>query len=69
MPRPRPLPLALAVARPRAATALDTDRIAVVAAGSRFDYFSGVRWAEAAPQMLQRKLVARWRPTASSPPS
>jgi cholesterol transport system auxiliary component len=51
------VPLALAVARPRAATALDTDRIAVLAAGSRFDYYSGARWAEAAPQMLQQNLV------------
>lgn len=50
-------PLALAVARPRAATALDTDRIAVLAAGSRFDYYSGVRWAEAVPLMLQGNLV------------
>ncbi len=51
------VPLALAVARPRAAAALDTDRIAVLAAGSRFDYYSGARWAEAAPQMLQGNLV------------
>jgi cholesterol transport system auxiliary component len=47
----------LAVARPRAATALDTDRIAVLAAGSRFDYYSGVRWAETVPLMLQGNLV------------
>ncbi len=39
-----PLPLALA-------------RIAVVQPDSRFDYFSGVRWAEPAPQMLQQLLV------------
>lgn len=51
------VPLALAIARPRAAAALDTDRIAVLAAGSRFDYYSGARWAEAAPQMLQQNLV------------
>jgi cholesterol transport system auxiliary component len=50
-------PLALAVARPRAALALDTDRIAVVQPDSRFDYFAGLRWSEAAPQMLQQQLV------------
>ena len=50
--------LALTVARPRASTALDTDRIAVVPEPSRFDYYSDVRWAEAAPQMLQQNLVA-----------
>jgi len=54
---PATAPLALVVARPRAAAALDTDRIAVLAAGSRFDYYSGARWAEAAPQMLQENLV------------
>ena len=51
------LPLALAVARPRAAAALDTDRVAVVRTDSRFDYYSGVRWSEPAPQMLQQLLV------------
>lgn len=51
------LPLALGVARPGAAPALDTDRIAVVQPDSRFDYFTGVRWSEPAPQMLQQQLV------------
>ena len=51
------LAAALSVARPRAAPALDTDRIAVVQPGSGFDYFSGVRWSEPAPQMLQQMLV------------
>ena len=50
--------LAIVVARPRAAAALDTDRIAVVFAGSRFDYYADARWAESAPQMLQQNLVA-----------
>ncbi len=50
-------PLALAVARPRATTALDTNRIAVVQPDSRFDYFAGLRWSEAAPQMVQQQLV------------
>jgi cholesterol transport system auxiliary component len=55
--RGNPLPLALAVAPPRASPSLDTERIAVVQPDSRFDYFSGVRWAEPAPQMLQQLLV------------
>lgn len=55
--RADPLPLALAVAPPRASASLDTERIAVVQPDSRFDYFSGVRWAEPAPQMLQQLLV------------
>jgi cholesterol transport system auxiliary component len=55
--RGEPLPVALAVAPPRAASSLDTDRIAVVQPDSRFEYFSGVRWAEPAPQMLQQMVV------------
>jgi cholesterol transport system auxiliary component len=55
--RGEPLALALSVAPPRASAALDTERIAVVRPDSRFDYFSGVRWAESAPQMLQQLLV------------
>ena len=51
------LPLALGVARPRAAVSLDTERIAVVQPDSRFDYFTGVRWSEPAPQMLQALVV------------
>jgi len=49
---------ALTVARPRASRALDTDRIAVVPGPRRFEYYSDVRWAEPAPQMLQQNLVA-----------
>jgi cholesterol transport system auxiliary component len=55
--RGEPLPLALAVSPPRAAASLDTERIAVVQPDSRFDYFSGVRWAEPAPRMVQQMLV------------
>jgi len=51
------LPLAISVARPGSAPALDTDRVAVVQPDSRFDYFTGIRWSEAAPQMLQQQLV------------
>lgn len=50
--------LALIVARPRAPTSLDTNRIAVAPGGHRFDYYSGVQWAEPAPQMLQQLIVA-----------
>jgi cholesterol transport system auxiliary component len=52
------LPLAIIVQRPRAPAALDTDRIAVSAAGNRFDYYSAAQWAEPAPQMLQQQLVS-----------
>jgi cholesterol transport system auxiliary component len=52
------LPFAIAVARPRAAAPLDTDRIAVNAAGNRFDYYAGSRWAGSAPQMVQEQMVA-----------
>jgi cholesterol transport system auxiliary component len=55
--RGAPLLLALAVAPPRTAPSLDTERIAVIRPDSRFDYFSAVRWAESAPQMLQQLLV------------
>jgi cholesterol transport system auxiliary component len=52
------LPLAVVVQRPRATAALDTDRIAISAAGNRFDYYSAARWAEPAPQMVQQQLVS-----------
>ncbi len=51
------LPLAVVVQRPRATSALDTDRIAISAAGNRFDYYSAALWAEPAPQMVQQQLV------------
>lgn len=47
----------IAIERPRASSSLDSDRIAVLGPGSRFDYYSGVRWAESAPEMLQHLLV------------
>ena len=56
--------LGLTVARPRASRALDTDRIAVVPEPRRFDYYADVRWAEAAPQMLQQNLVAAMEASA-----
>jgi cholesterol transport system auxiliary component len=51
------LPGALAVGRPRAPVSLNTERIAVAGPDTRFDYYSGVRWAEPAPLMLQSLLV------------
>jgi cholesterol transport system auxiliary component len=51
-------PLAITVGRPRASGALDTDRIAVAEAGNRFDYYSGARWAESAPAMVQQTLAS-----------
>ncbi len=53
-----PLPLAVVVQRPRATAALDTDRIAISAAGNRFDHYSAALWAEPAPQMVQQQLVS-----------
>lgn len=53
-----PIPFAIAVPRPQAPAALDTDRIAIAAAGNRFDYYAGARWAEPAPVMLQASVVA-----------
>jgi len=50
-------PLVLLVARPRAASPLDTDRIAIAPGSNRFEYYSGARWSQTAPQMLQRALV------------
>jgi cholesterol transport system auxiliary component len=67
------VPAALAVARPRAMESLDSDYIAVLRPGHEFDHFAGVRWAEPAPQMLQRMLVdafagdARFTVTVAAP--
>ena len=51
------LPLAITVAQPRSPLSLDTDRIAVTTPGLGFDYLAGARWADPAPQMLQKMLV------------
>jgi cholesterol transport system auxiliary component len=47
----------LGVTRPRTAPALDTADIAVQRPGQSFDYYSGARWVESAPAMLQQLLV------------
>lgn len=54
---PARLPVVLAVARPGAAASIDTDRVAVVQPGSRFDHYAGIRWSEPAPEMLRSLLV------------
>lgn len=69
-----PLAWAISVQRPRASSSLDTQRIAVVMPGHRFDYLADARWADAAPQMVQQMLVAALGPpgrfsTAVSAPS
>lgn len=53
---------AISVPRPRASSSLDTQRIAVVLPGHRFDYLADARWADAAPQMVQQMLVATLGP-------
>jgi cholesterol transport system auxiliary component len=58
-PAPTAAPaLAITVQRPRAPVVLDTNRIAIAPGGQRFDYYTGARWAEPAPLMLQQNLVA-----------
>jgi cholesterol transport system auxiliary component len=47
----------LGIARPRTAPALDSAAIAVVRPGQSFDYYSGARWVEPVPAMLQQLLV------------
>ncbi len=67
------LPLALSVSRPRAPASLDTDRIATTWPDRRFEYYAGLRWSEAAPQMLQSLLVGalqsagRFDPVVAAP--
>jgi cholesterol transport system auxiliary component len=57
------LPLALSVTQPRAPQSLDTDRIAVVQPELRFEHYTGLRWSEPAPQMLQSLLVSSLQST------
>jgi cholesterol transport system auxiliary component len=52
-------PVTLSVALPSAAPGLDVDRIAVLRNGNQLDYYYGVRWGGAAPQVMQSMLVAR----------
>lgn len=52
------VPESVVVPRLRAPASLNTERIAVLRPGHRFDYFEGVRWSDTAPVMLQQLLVA-----------
>jgi len=47
----------LVVEEPVAGRAIDTDRIAVRRQNFEFGYFSGVRWSDRAPRMIQTRLV------------
>jgi len=58
-----PLPVDLIVARPSARPGLDTDRIAVLNADRRLDYFAGGRWGAEADVVVQDLLVESLRNT------
>jgi cholesterol transport system auxiliary component len=53
----QPVPATVLVPRLRSSPSLNTERIATVQPGRRFDYFEGVRWSDAAPLMLQQLVV------------
>lgn len=48
----------LVVAEPYAASAINTDRIAARTGTYQYAYYSGVRWSDRAPRMVQTRLVA-----------
>jgi cholesterol transport system auxiliary component len=52
-----PLGLTLVVDLPEAPASLDTERIALVRAPLRFDYFADAAWTDRAPAMVQSLLV------------
>jgi cholesterol transport system auxiliary component len=58
-----PLASDLIVARPNARPGLDTDRIAVLSAGRRLDYYAGGRWGADADVLVQDLLVESLRNT------
>ena len=51
------VPVSVLVPRLRTSQSLNTERIATLRPGHRFDYFEGVRWSESAPLMLQQLVV------------
>jgi cholesterol transport system auxiliary component len=51
----------LEVLLPAAAPGLEGDGIAVLRAGGQLDYYTGARWAAAAPQMLQNLAIETMR--------
>jgi cholesterol transport system auxiliary component len=48
---------ALSIAIPDAATALDTDRIAISRSPAGFDYYAGAAWADHLPELVQTALL------------
>jgi cholesterol transport system auxiliary component len=53
--------LSVQVLLPAAAPGLEGDGIAVLREGGQLDYYTGVRWAAAVPQMLQALAIASLR--------
>jgi ABC-type uncharacterized transport system auxiliary subunit len=53
----------LQIALPLAAAGLASDSIVVLRSGERLDYYSGARWASAAPGMLQTLAIEALRGT------
>lgn len=51
------LPVTLVVAEPSASDAIDSRRIALMPAELEIRYYSGVRWTDRAPRMVQAMLV------------
>lgn len=51
------------VRRPEAGPGLDTDQIALVRDGRKFDYYAAARWAAPAPQLVESVLVDALRAT------
>lgn len=62
-PAAAPLAVDLIVARPSARPGLDTDRIAVLNADRRLDYYAGGRWGAEADVVVQDLLVESLRNT------
>jgi cholesterol transport system auxiliary component len=48
-----PLPGVLAVPRPAVHPGLDTDRIALVRAGTELDYYAASRWGDSLPRVME----------------
>ena len=53
------------VQRPEAGPGLDSDRIALLRSGNRFDFYAASRWAAPAPDLLEDVIVERLRSTGA----
>jgi len=51
------------VQRPEAGPGLDSERIALLRSGNRFDFYAASRWAAPAPDLLEDVIVDRLRST------